>query len=205
VDFKEILKRRRMVRAYAPTPVPKDVLERVVGTIRRAPSAGFSQGQRFVVVTDPDTRKAIAEATGEDFYVNQGFEPWISTAAALVVVCTREEDYHDRYRQPDKLVEGDEIEWPVPYWHVDAGKAAMLVLLAAIEEGLAAGVFGIDGEGQQRVRGLLGLPDDVALVEVITLGYAGEDTASDRLSSRGTRPRKPLDDLVRWETWSKES
>jgi FMN reductase [NAD(P)H] len=202
MDFKEILKRRRMVRAYDPRPVPRETLERVVGTIRRAPSAGFSQGQRFVVVTEPETRKAIADATGEDFYVNQGFEPWISGAAALVVVCTREDDYHDRYRQPDKLVEGEEIEWPVPYWHVDAGKAAMLVLLAAVEEGLAAGVFGIDGDGQQRVRELLALPDDVALVEVITLGYAGDDTASDRLSSRGTRPRKSLDELVRWERWS---
>jgi nitroreductase len=204
VDFKEILKRRRMVRAYQARPVPHETLERIVGTIRRAPSAGFSQGQRLVVVTDRDTRKAIAEAIGEDFYVDHGFEPWISGAAALVVVCTREDDYHDRYRQADKLVEGEEIEWPVPYWHVDAGKAAMLVLLAAIEEGLAAGVFGID-EGEQRVRELLDLPDDVTLVEVITLGYPGEDTASDRLSSRGTRPRKPLDELVRWETWSKES
>jgi nitroreductase len=81
----------------------------------------------------------------------------------------------------------------------------MLVLLAAIDEGLAAGVFGIDGEGQQRVRALLGLPDDVALVEVITLGYAAEDTASDRLSSRGTRPRRPLEESVRWEAWTKES
>jgi FMN reductase [NAD(P)H] len=205
MDFKEILKRRRMVRAYEPRPVPRETLERIVATVRRAPSAGFSQGQRFVVVTDADRRKAIAEATGEDFYVDQGFEPWISGAAALIVVCTREEDYHDRYRQPDKLIEGEEIEWPVPYWYVDAGKAAMLVLLAAIEEGLAAGVFGIDGEGQRRVRELLHLPDDVALVEVITLGYAGEDTASDRLSSRGTRPRKPLDELARWETWSTES
>jgi FMN reductase [NAD(P)H] len=205
VELREILERRRMVRAYTPDPVPREALERIVATIRRAPSAGFSQGQRFVVVTDPERRRAIADAVGEEFYVEQGFAPWISGAAALVVVCTREEDYHDRYRQPDKLVEGEEIEWPVPYWHVDAGKAAMLVLMAAIEEGLAAGLFGIDGEGQQRVRELLGLPDDVALVEVITLGYAGDDTASDRLSSRGTRPRKPLDDLVRWETWSTES
>jgi FMN reductase [NAD(P)H] len=202
VEFKEILKRRRMVRAYEQKAIPRETLERIVGTIRRAPSGGFSQGQRFVVVTDPEARKAIAEATGEDFYVNQGFEPWISGAAALILVCTREDDYHDRYRQPDKLVEGEEIEWPVPYWYVDAGKAAMLVLLAAIDEGLAAGVFGIDGEGQQQVRRLLGLPDEVALVEVITLGYAGEDAASDRLSSRGTRPRKAMDELVRWESWS---
>ena len=202
MEFTDVLKRRRMVRAYEPKAIPRETLERIVGTIRRAPSAGFSQGQRFIVVTDPDARKAIAEATGEDFYVNQGFAPWISGAAALIVVCTREDDYHDRYRQPDKLVEGNEIEWPVPYWYVDAGKAAMLVLLAAIDEGLAAGVFGINGEGQQQVRGLLGLPEEVALVEVITLGYAGRDAASDRLSSRGTRPRKSLDELVRWESWT---
>jgi FMN reductase [NAD(P)H] len=202
MEFREILKRRRMVRAYEPRPVPRETLERIVGTIRRAPSAGFSQGQRFIVVTDPEARKAIAEATGEDFYVNQGFEPWISGAAALIVVCTREDDYHDRYRRPDKLVEGEEIEWPVPYWYVDAGKAAMLVLLAAIDEGLAAGVFGIDGEGQDEVRRLLGLPDDVALVEVITLGYPAADKASDRLSSRGTRPRKAMEELIRWESWT---
>jgi FMN reductase [NAD(P)H] len=202
MEFREILKRRRMVRAYEPRPVPDETLERVVGTIRRAPSAGFSQGQRFIVVTDPEARKAIAEATGEDFYVNQGFEPWISGAAALIVVCTREDDYHDRYRRPDKLVEGEEIEWPVPYWYVDAGKAAMLVLLAAIDEGLAAGVFGIDGEGQNKVRRLLDLPNDVALVEVITLGYAAEDDASDRLSSRGTRPRKAMDELIKWKSWT---
>ena len=205
MEFREILKRRRMVRAYEPEPVARETLERIVATIRRAPSAGFSQGQRLVVVTDPERRRAVAEAAGERFYVEQGFSPWISGAAALVAVCAREEDYHERYRQPDKLVQGEEIEWPVPYWYVDAGKAAMLVLLAAIEQGLAAGVFGIDGEGQQRVRELLGLPDDVALVEVITLGYPGEDTASDRLSSRGIRPRKPLDEVVRWESWSRES
>jgi len=199
VEFREILKRRRMVRAYEPRPVPREVLERIAGTVRRAPSAGFSQGQRLIVVTEPETRKAIADATGEEYYVQQGFAPWISGAAALVVVCTREGDYHERYQQPDKLVEGEEIEWPAPYWHVDAGKAAMLVLLAAIDEGLAAGVFGIGSDERQRVRELLGLPEDVALVEVITLGYPGEDSASDRLSSRGTRPRRPLDELVRWE------
>lgn len=199
MEFREVLKRRRMVRAYEPRPVPRETLERVVGTIRRAPSAGFSQGQRLVVVTEPERRRAIAEAVGEEYYVEQGFASWISGAAALVVVCTREEDYHDRYRQPDKLQEDEEIEWPVPYWYVDAGAAAMLVLLAAIDEGLAAGVFGIPAERMESMRELLRLPNDVAIVEVITLGYPAADTASDRLSSRGTRPRRPLDESVRWE------
>ena len=190
-----------MVRAYEPEPIPRETLEWIVSTIRRAPSAGFSQGQRFVVVTDAATRNRLADAAGEEYYVRQGFAPWISGAPALIAVCTREEDYHERYRQPDKLDEGDEIEWPVPYWYVDAGKAAMLILLAAIDEGLAAGVFGVPGERMGSVREVLGLPEDVALVEIVTLGKAGPDDPSDRLSSRGTRPRKPLDELVRWERW----
>jgi nitroreductase len=203
MEFHELLRRRRMVRAYTDEPVERGVLERIVATIRRAPSAGFSQGQRFVVVTEPASRRALAEAVGEEFYVQQGFEPWISGAAAIVVVCAREDDYHERYRQPDKLGEtGEEIVWPVPYWHVDAGKAAMLVLLAAIDAGLATGVFGFPDERHDRVRELLRLPADVALVEGITLGHAAPDSASDRLSSRGTRPRKPLDELVRWERWA---
>jgi FMN reductase [NAD(P)H] len=202
MEFREALKRRRMVRAYQPRQVPRETLERIVGTIRRAPSAGFSQGQRLIVLTEPERRTALADAAGEEDYVEQGFVPWISGASALVVVCTREEDYHDRYRQPDKLTEGEEIDWPVPYWHADAGAAAMLILLAAVDEGLAAGVFGIPADRVESVRTLLRLPDDVAIVEVITLGYAADDTASDRLSSRGTRPRRALAELVRWESWS---
>ena len=191
-----------MVRAFQPDPIPRETLERIAATIRRAPSGGFSQGQRFIIVTDPERRRAIAEAAGEEYYVKEGFPPWISGAPALVVVCAREEDYHERYRQPDKVDEsGGEIDWPVPYWHVDAGKAAMLVLLAAIDESLAAGVFGVPVERMARVRELLGVPDDIAIVEVIALGRAADDTVSDRLSSRGTRPRKPLEELVRWERW----
>jgi nitroreductase len=200
MEFTEILKRRRMVRAYEPEPIPREMLERIVSTVRRAPSAGFSQGQRLLVVTDPKQRKAIADAVGEEFYVEQGFAPWISGAAALVVVLTREEDYHDRYRQPDKVnEEGEEIEWPVPYWHADAGAAAMLILLAAIDEGLGAGVFGVPAPYMSRVRELLNVPDDLAIVEVITLGTPAAGDPSDRLSSRGTRPRRSLDELVRWE------
>jgi nitroreductase len=203
VQFRDVLRRRRIVRAYTSEPVPRGTLERIVGTIRRAPSAGFSQGQRFVVVTEEAGKRAIAQAVGEEYYVEQGFEPWISRAAAIVVVCTREQDYHERYQQPDKLdAEGTEIVWPVPYWHVDAGKAAMLVILAAIDEGLATGVFGFPDERIGAVRELLGLPEDVTTVEAITIGYAGDDTVSDRKSSRGTRPRKPLGELVHWEHWN---
>ena len=128
----ELLKSRRMVRHYTGQRIPRDVLERIVATVRRAPSAGFSQGQRLLVVDEPEL---LAELAKDEYDI--GAEPWFGSAAAHVLVLTREQDYHDRYTSPDKLdaTGGSEIVWPVPYWHVDAGAALMLVLLAAIEEG----------------------------------------------------------------------
>ena len=191
-----------MVRNYEPEPIPRETIERIVGTIRRAPSGGFSQGQRLVVVTDEETRKRIAELAGEsEHYVPAGLDPWISRAPVHVLVCVREEDYHERYRRPDKVdAGGAEIEWPVPYWWFDAGALYMLVLLAAIDEGLAAGVVGAPRERLHQIEVLLGIPDDVAIGAIVTIGRAAPDR-SDELSSRGTYPRKPLDELVRWERW----
>jgi nitroreductase len=132
-----------MVRHYEPDAVPRETLERIVRTVRRAPSGGYSQGQRLLVVTDPVRIGQIANIVGEREWVERGNEPWLSVAPAHVIVLTREEDYHERYQRPDKLAltGGAEIEWPVPFWFVDAGAAMMLVLMAAIDEGLAAGVY----------------------------------------------------------------
>jgi FMN reductase [NAD(P)H] len=202
VDFREILGRRRMVRNYEPEPVPRETLERIVATVRRAPSGGFSQGQRLVVVTAAETRAAIARLAGEEESVAEGFEPWISQAPAHVVVWTREEDYHDRYRKPDKLEAGDEIAWPAPYWYVDAGAALMLILLAAIDEDLAAGVFGVPAREVPALAELLDVPDDFRFVGVVTLGRPAPDPRWSAATSRTTQRRKPVEELVRWERWS---
>jgi FMN reductase [NAD(P)H] len=194
VDLKEILARRRMVRAYRPDPVPREAIERIVSTVRRAPSAGFSQGQRLLVVTEQQTRDAIGNILGD--------RQWVSEAPVLIVVGVREADYHDRYTKADKLVEGEEIEWPVPYWHFDAGAAAMLILLAAIDEGYAAGLFGVFVEAMAPFKELLSIPDDIAVTCCITVGKPADDSSWDALSSRLTQARKPVDDLVHWERWA---
>lgn len=200
MEFRELLARRRMVRHYLPEPVPRETLERIVGTVRRAPSAGFSQGQRLLVVTDPTLIEALAaEETRER---PEGVEPWFPSAAAHVLVLTREEDYHDRYRSPDKLRDGAEIEWPVPFWFVDAGAALMLVLLAAIDEGFAAGVYGVPVEVEPTVRALLAIPDDLTIVAGITLGKPAPDPGWSRVTSRATQRRRKIDELVRWQRWS---
>jgi nitroreductase len=204
MDFAEIMRRRRMVRNYTDEPVARDVLERIVDRGRRAPSGGFSQGNRFVVVTDPATRARIAELAGEEKYVTgAGFEPWITRAPAHIVVAMRENDYHDRYTQPDKLeaTGGEEVEWRVPWWWVDAGKAVMLLLLAAIDEGLGAGLFGLVGDENDRLCELLGLPGDLEIVGVVTVGHPAPEADEERRKERLRTARRPLDEVVRWEHW----
>jgi FMN reductase [NAD(P)H] len=203
MEFPELLKQRRMVRHYASEPVPRETLERIVRTVRRAPSGGFSQGQRLVVVTEADTRARIAQLLHEDEWVAQGREPWLSVAPAHVVVCTREGDYHDRYNESDKLAVtgGVEIEWPAPFWFVDAGAALMLLLLAAIDEGLAAGVYGVTVPEMPAFKELLGIPDDVWVVAGVTIGRPRPDPNASRASSRMSQRRRPIDEVVHWERW----
>jgi nitroreductase len=198
-SFYELLKKRRMVRHYTGEPVPRDVLERIVATVRRAPSAGFSQGQRLLVVDDPELLARIA-ALGDDEPI-EGVEPWFETAAAQVFVMTREADYHERYQKEDKLQGGDEIVWPVPFWHVDAGAAMMLILVAAIEEGLAAAVYGIFGEDERKLRDILQIPDDLTLVAGISIGYPLPDPGWSAKTSRTTQRRRTQDELVMWNHW----
>jgi FMN reductase [NAD(P)H] len=204
VDFTDILRLRRMVRAYEAEPIPRAAIERIVGTVRRAPSAGFSQGQRLLVVTEAETRRQIAALLDENSPI-RGRVPkddqWITAAPVLIVVGVREDDYHDRYRKPDKLIDGRELEWPIPYWHFDAGAAAMLILLAAIDEGFAAGVFGVFMEAIEPFKNLLAIPEDVDVACCITVGKPADDSNWSRISSRLTQARRPVDDLVRWERW----
>ena len=194
-----------MVRAYEREPISRAAIERIVGTVRRAPSAGFSQGQRLLVVTKADTRRQIADLLEANSPLPGRLpkdEHWITAAPALIVVGVREDDYHDRYRRPDKLIDGREIEWPIPYWHFDAGAAAMLILLAAIDEGYAAGIFGVFREAIEPFKDLLGIPEDIDDACCITIGKPADDTSWSRLSSRQTQARRPVDDLVRWERWA---
>jgi FMN reductase [NAD(P)H] len=188
-----------MVRSYTDQPVDREAVERIVARGRKAPSGGFSQGVRMVVVTEEATRRRIAELAQEPEYVELGLEPWISRAPAHIVVAMREESYHERYRQPDKLDEsGEEVEWRVPWWWVDAGKSIMLLLLAAVDEGLGAGLFGVVGDGNDRLRDLLGMPADLEIVGVVTIGH--EAPAPVR-GSRARFPWKRLGEVVRWEHW----
>lgn len=203
MDFHDVLTGRRSVRTYADRPVPREVLERIANAaVVWAPSAGFSQGLRLVVVTDPETRRQIATAAMEDDLAAKGRPRWKAAAPVHMVVLTREEDYHARYQAADKLkiTGGRELDWPAPYWYVDAGAAAMTLMLVAIDEGLETAIFGVTD--LPSLFETLGLPDDVLFVAVVTMGYpaTGTDEPSSSSSVLSER-RRSRDEVVRWERW----
>jgi nitroreductase len=196
MEFKDVIRKRRMVRNFAPEPVAPEVLDRIVDAGLKAPSAGFSQGLGFVIVIGPGTRQAIARLADEEEYVAAGFDPWISRAPAHIVISASEKVYRDRYSEPDKLdADGRLIEWPVPYWWVDAGAALMAILLAAVDEGLAAGFLGVHSVPD--LADLLGMPEDQTPIGVVTIGHPLPDRRSGSLT-RGRRPRATMVHLERW-------
>jgi nitroreductase len=197
MDFQDVIRKRRMVRNYTDEPVDAAAIERLIDATRRGPSAGFSQGQYLVVVTSAELRNAIAALSGEPDYVSAGFDPWISRAPVHFVICTSEADYHLRYQERDKIdAEGREIPWPIPYWWVDAGASMMLLLLATVDEGLAAGLLGV--HSIPGLRTLLGIPDEVTPIGVVTVGHPAPDRRSGSLS-RGWRAES---DVVHREGWN---
>jgi nitroreductase len=196
MDFEQVIRRRRMVRNYRPDPVPSETLDRIVDAGLRAPSAGNSQALGFVIITEPATRRAVAALAAEEEYVSKGFDPWISAAPAHIVISVSELVYRERYREPDKLGPGgEEIDWPVPYWWVDAGAALMGVLLATVNEGLAAGFLGVHSLSD--LGSLLQLPRDQSPIGVVTLGYPLPDRRSGSLD----RDRRPRASVVHQERW----
>lgn len=197
MDYRDVLSKRRMVRNYLPDPVPEAALTRIVAAIHRAPSAGFSQGHRLLVITDKATRAAVAEIAEEPYYTTRGMPPWISRAPVHLVLGTCEDDYHRRYTQPDKLEKGAEITWPAPYWFVDAGALLMLIQLTAIDAGLASGFLTV--RNAPAMRELLGIPAEIAIVGIVTVGYPAPEDGD--VHERIRRRRKPLEAMVRFGHW----
>jgi len=196
MEFKDVVIRRRMVRNFADQPIDPQIIDRIVDLTRHAPSAGFTQGQSFVVVAQPKLKKAIADTCQEDEYVKSGFAPFISKAPVLLIPCTSEVAYHRRYQEADKVNEdGTEIVWPVPYWFMDIGCAVMIALLATIDEGLVSAFVG--SKDLNALRSILNMPAEVTPVGVIAIGYRAPDVPSPSLK----RGRKTDAEYIHHEIW----
>ncbi len=195
MEFAELVMRRRTVRRFEDTPVDHGTLEQIARLAQHVPSAGFSQGQRLIIVTDPEQRRRVAATCDEARYESDGFGPWISECAAQFIPCVSEEIYHRRYREPDKATDGEEMAWPTPYWWIDIGKTSMVVMLAAHDAGLAAGFAG--SLDIPALKAVLGLPDEFHPIGVIPVGRPLPDKRSGSLR----RGWVPFEEYAHWERW----
>ena len=190
MEFQDVVQRRHMVRTFSSEPVSVAALDRILANALRGPSAGFSQGQSFLVLTGDDLPKFWAVAA-------DAVDPSAQTAPLVIVPMSCKRVYLDRYAQPDKgWTDRDESRWPVPFWHIDTGMAALLILLTAVDEGLGAVYFGIMPPAVPKFRAAFGVPDDNEPIGAIAIGHDAEPAARD-LRAR----RRRLGDMVHIGHW----
>ncbi len=195
-----------MVRNYDPDrPVPHAVVERVLHNAIRAPSAGFSQGWGFLVVRDPaDRARFWAAGSGSD-PTGPAAEPdsWLRAmrrAPVLILCCSNKRTYLERYAEDDKgWTDQDEARWPVPYWDIDTGMAALLMLLTAVDAELGACFFGVPVEHTDAVTAAFDVPADYRPIGVVSLGYP----AHDRPGSTARRGRRADTDVLFEGRWGR--
>jgi nitroreductase len=193
MEFTDAVRARRMVRNYDPDrPVSRETIERLLQLAIRAPSAGFSQGWHFLVLDTAADRDRFWRLSTED----GAPDSWLrgmQTAPVLILALSDKDAYLDRYAQPDKgWTDRDEARWPVPYWDIDTGMASLLVLLGAVDQGLASCFFGVPPDYQAAVKDGFGIPARLRIVGVISLGYG----VADRKSPSLKRGRRGLDQVL---------
>lgn len=214
MEFGEVVRRRRMVRAYDPDrTVDPAVLETVLEAARRTPSAGFTQGVALLVLT-ADADRAAFWRLGVAGAPGAGGPPdrWLagmSSAPVLVLVWTSEAAYRARYAEPDKRPASardgrapGQLPWSVPYWWVDAGMSVQALLYAAVDAGLGAAFAGVPEAAVGPVAGHFGVPHDRALVGVVTLGHPA--TSPGAAGSAARRGRRPRSEVIHHAHWSDE-
>ncbi len=191
MEFQDVLRRRRMVRHFSDDPIEPEALERILHAALRTPSAGYSQGYELLVLTDSNDRSRFwASQPPRD---GGGWAPQvraaIERAPAVVVALASKEVYLERYARPDKgWVDRDESRWSVPYWYVDTGFLCLLMLLAAVDEGLGALLFGLSPACIPNLRAAFDIPDSYDPVGCVAIGH--EDPSAPR-RDLGSRRRSP--------------
>lgn len=195
MELRDAIRRRRMVRTFdGERAVPDEIVAEALVAAIRAPSAGFTQGWDFVVLRTENERSVFWDATvGEDAKaIPDRWLRGVNSAPCVIVCCSNPEAYRRRYAEPDKAG-GEPHLWPIPYWDVDTGMAAMLMLLTAVDNDLGGLFFGVPPHAMDAVKEALSIPEDRRLVGVVALGYA---TPSDRRSPSLARGRRPLSEVA---------
>lgn len=195
MEFRDVVRRRRMVRSFAPDPVDPNVLDDLLDAALRSPSAGNSQG-RDLLVLEGSTETARFWDVTLPTDRREGFAwPGLLVAPVLVIPLADSGRYVSRYAEPDKERTGLGVgvdAWPVPYWTVDTAFATMTLLHAVVDAGLGALFFGIFNN-EAELCDALGIPPELRPIGAVAIGHPSAETRAGRSA---TRARRPVDEAV---------
>jgi nitroreductase len=200
MEFQDVVRRRKMVRSYTDEPVDPAIVDRAVANATRAPSAGFSQGWGFLVLDTPADVRRYWEVTTDEGVEVDSWLGGMTRAPVIVLPCSNKQAYLERYTEPDKgSTPAEEQEWPVPFWHMDAAMASLLILQTVVDAGLGGCFFGVPSDVVGAVREAFGVPPQFKPVGAITIGHPATGGAAGSPSRRG---RRPQDEVVHHGRWA---
>ena len=194
MELHDALRKRRMVRAYERgRPIPDEILLRVLDAARRAPAAGNSAQVDLLVIEDTEAFWSLTFRDRTTFRFQGLFD-----APVVVVPIVDPGAYAERYSAPEKAHAGlgDTDAWDPPYWWVDGGMAVGNLLLAAVDAGLGALLFGLFGH-EAEVLEAFGVPAGRRALGAVTLGWP----APDESGASARRGRRSLDEVVHRGRW----
>ena len=172
--LKELLLNRRVVRNYLETNEEFPNLSDIPKLTIKIPTAGFSRGIEIISVENKQNIKKLAIYANEESYLKKGYGKWLSNSKAIFLILINEEAYHERYKELDKQNQTSSSNWSVPYWYVDAGAAMMNCMLLVEETGLKSGFLGSHNMEIQKIKSLLGIPEDIEILGFVTAGVEGD-------------------------------
>jgi nitroreductase len=168
MEVQEAIRKRNSIRAYEDRQVPEDKLLRVLEAARLAPSGHNNQARKFIVVRNDELRQMVGAASGNQAHVHTA--PVIIAAVAT---------------NP-----GEKMPCGIPAAPVDVAIAIDHMTLAAMDEGL--GTCWIGAFAQEEVKRVLGVPDHLSIISLLTLGFPDE--------AGRPKSRKTLEEIVCYDT-----
>jgi nitroreductase len=190
MELHEAIRRRAIVRSFSADPVEPAVLDRILRSALRSPTAGNTRGTAWVVLEGPEQTAVYFDTTTDEEWRDH-YKDWsdgLARAPVVLLAYTSPDAYVARYAEADKASAGlgaGEDAWPVPYWIGDAAFGVMAVLLGAVDAGLGGCILGTF-RGEAELAGRLGVPAGWRLFCAVLLGRPdGRDHRSASLDRTG--------------------
>lgn len=204
--YRVIFSRRDVRSQFLPDPVPDDVLSRLLYAAHHAPSVGYTQPWNFLVIKSAEVKQrmhaAFTEANEEAKQMIEGERRALYSSLKLAGILDAPINICitcDRNRRGKNLL-GSTHQSDMDLYSTVC--AVQNFWLAARAEKVGVGWVSI--VKQERLRDVLGIPDDIIPIAYLCVGYVKEFLEQPELERAGWAKRLPLNDLVYFDQWGQQ-